>query len=68
MKRLALSLATLLVSTLAHAQEQSVPPSPPSPSASGTTGDTWLILGIAIAFVVVAVGVYLFIKRNRARI
>lgn len=62
MKRLYLVLAYLLVSPLAFAQDSGVPPTPQS--AAGTTGDGWLIAWLAIAFVVVAVGVYLFIKRG----
>jgi hypothetical protein len=64
MKRLSFSLALMLFATLAYAQTASVPPSPPSPSASGTEGDGWLFL-LVIPFIVVAAGVYFFIKRNR---
>ncbi len=65
MKRLDLSFAFFLISTLAYAQTGPTAPTPLSPSASGTEGDNWLWL-LAIPFVVVAVGVYLFIKRSRA--
>jgi hypothetical protein len=68
MQRLPLSLTFLLISTLAYAQEQSVAPNPMSPSSSGTEGDGWLLTVIGIAVVVVAIGVYLFIKKARARI
>lgn len=64
MKRFSAILSFLLISSIAYAQETGVAPTPPSAAASGTEGDTWLILFIAIAFVVVAVGVYLFIKRG----
>ncbi len=63
MKRLQLSLAFLLISTLAYAQNEPVAPAPPS--AAGTEGDGWLWL-LVIAFAAVAIGVYLFIKRGRA--
>jgi hypothetical protein len=64
MKRLSLSLACLLISTLAYAQTNSVPPATPSPPASGTEGDSWLFL-LVIPFIVVAAAVYFYIKRNR---
>lgn len=65
MKRLLSSLAFLLIATWAHAQNQ---PSVPTQEASGTTGDTALIIWLAFAFVAVAIGVYLFIRRGgRAR-
>ncbi|HZH12606.1 MAG TPA: hypothetical protein VEZ24_19815 [Microvirga sp.] len=61
MKRLLSSLAFLLMASWAHAQNQ---PSVPTQESAGTSGDTTLILVIAVAFVVVAVGVYLFIRRG----
>lgn len=61
MKRLLSSLALLLMATWAYAQNQ---PSVPTQESAGTSGDTALILVIAVAFVVVAVGVYLFIRRG----
>ncbi len=64
MRRLFASFSFLLISTLAYAQTEPVAPTPPSPSASGTVGDSWLLIGLAIAFVAVAIGVYLFIKRG----
>ncbi len=64
MKRLSSSLAFLLLATLAYAQTTPVSPTTPSPAASGTEGDGWLFL-LIIPFVVVAAGVYFFIKRNR---
>ncbi|MXQ10916.1 hypothetical protein [Microvirga makkahensis] len=66
MQRLLSSLAFLLIATLSHAQDTA--PVVPTQEAAGTTGDTILIAVIAIAFVVVAVGVFLFIRRGgRAR-
>ncbi|HEU6442387.1 MAG TPA: hypothetical protein VFF38_08495 [Microvirga sp.] len=66
MQRLLSSLALLLIATLAQAQDTA--PVVPTQEAAGTTGDTMLITVIAIAFVVVAVAVYLFIRRGgRAR-
>ena len=64
MMRLSSILAFFLFSTLAYAQETGVAPSPQS--AAGTEGDSWLLLFLAVAFLVVAVGVYLFIKRSRS--
>ncbi|WP_133239293.1 hypothetical protein [Microvirga sp. KLBC 81] len=62
MQRVLSSLSFLLVSTLAYAQ-QSVP-AVPSAEEAGTRGDAWLYPLIAIAAVVVAIGVYLFIRRG----
>ncbi|WP_047189974.1 hypothetical protein [Microvirga vignae] len=62
MQRLLSSLVLLLTSTLAYAQ-QSVP-SVPSAEEAGTRGDAWLFPLIAIAVVVVAIGVYFFIRRG----
>jgi hypothetical protein len=62
MIRLQLSLAFLLISTLAHAQNQTAAATPPGVA---TEGDGWLWL-LVIPFVVVAAGVYLFIKKSRA--
>lgn len=65
MKRLLSSLAFLQfatwLATWAHAQNQ---PSVPTQESAGTSGDMTLILVIAIAFIVVALGVYLFIRRG----
>ncbi len=65
MQRLQLILATLMISTLAHAQGSPITATPPSPEASGTQGDGWLLTVIAIAFVVVGVGVYMFIRNSK---
>lgn len=62
MRRLLSSLAFLLIATMAHAQATA--PVVPTQEAAGTTGDTWLIVFIAIAVVVVAAGVFLFIRRG----
>ncbi len=62
MIRLQLSLAFLLTSTLAYAQNQTAGATPPGVA---TDGDGWLWL-LVIPFIAVAVGVYLFIKRGRA--
>ncbi|WP_445500777.1 hypothetical protein [Microvirga sp. G4-2] len=62
MQRLLSSLVFLLISTLAYAQ-QSVP-SVPSAEEAGTRGDAWLYPLVAIAAVVVAIGVYFFVKRG----
>jgi len=64
MKRLTFILAYFLISTLAYAQNDPIAPAPPSPSTSGTEGDSWLFL-LVIPFIVVAAGVYFYIKRNR---
>jgi hypothetical protein len=65
MARLQLTLAFLLISTMVYAQTAPVAPTPLSPAAAGTEGDGWLWL-LAIPFIVVAVGVYFFIKKGRA--
>jgi len=65
MERLQMSLVYIMISTLAHAQNEPVAPNPVSPSASGTEGDGWLFL-LIIPFVIVAAGVYFFIKKGRA--
>ena len=65
MRRLLSSLAFLFISAQAYAQDTA--PAVPTQEAAGTSGDSWLILWIAFAFLVVGVGVYLFIKRSRAR-
>ncbi len=57
-----LSLPFLLISTLAHAQSQTAAAAPPG---AATEGDGWLWL-LVIPFVVVAAGVYLFIRKSRA--
>ncbi len=62
MQRLLSSLALLLIATFAYAQDTA--PVVPTQEAAGTRGDTVLITVIAIAFVVVAVGVFLFIRRG----
>jgi len=62
MRRLLSSLAFLLISTLAYAQQNV--PAVPTQEAAGTRGDTLLIVVIAIACVIVAAGVYLFIRRG----
>jgi len=62
MQRLLSSLAFLLIATLAYGQNTA--PVVPTQEAAGTRGDAWLIAVIAIAFIVVAIGVYLFIRRG----
>lgn len=63
MKRLSTILTLLVISTIAYAQQQSVP-AIPSAEESGTRGDMWLMAWIGLGFIVVIIGVYLFIKRG----
>lgn len=60
MTRLLSSLVFLLIATWARAQNQ---PSVPTQESAGTTGDTALILWLVVAFVVVGIGVYLYLRR-----
>lgn len=60
MPRLLSSLALFLIATVAQAQNQ---PTVPTQEAAGTTGDTALIVWIAIAVVIVGVGAYLYLRR-----
>jgi heme/copper-type cytochrome/quinol oxidase subunit 2 len=62
MQRILSSLAFLLIASLAYAQETA--PAVPTQEAAETRGDTMLIAFIAIACIVVAIVVYLFIRRG----
>ncbi|SCY82782.1 hypothetical protein [Microvirga guangxiensis] len=66
MQRLLSILAFLVASTWAYAQ--STTPAVPSAEEAGTSGDGWLYAWIAIGTIVVAFGIYLFLRRGgRAR-
>ncbi len=63
MKHLSTFLMFLMTASVAYAQQQTVP-SIPSAEESGTRGDMWLMLWIGLGFIVVIVGVYMFIRQS----
>jgi hypothetical protein len=62
MQRLLSSLVFLLLSGWAQAQD--TVPAVPTQEAAGTSGDSWLILWIAIAAIIVAIGMFVFLRRG----